>query len=336
MPKKRIKVAVLCGGVSNEREISILSGKNIVTSLPKDRYDVSLVEITKNLKWILKDGKNKKTITLFDKNHGIAKSGLKRFDVAFIALHGAFGEDGKLQAILDLIGIPYTGSGVLASALGMDKIKTLGIAEKHGIKTPRLFLLTPESIYKANYDSLIESIGYPCVVKPNKSGSSVGITIVKNKKELPQAIKRGFKEDGKILIEEYINGRELTCGVMGNTGKTGVVALPPIEIIPSKPFFDYEAKYFSPDTQEICPAKVNKRITKEISRLSIKIHELLGCDGLTRSDFILSKNNNLYFLEINTIPGLTESSLCPKEAKAMGISFAEFLDKQIKLALVKR
>lgn len=316
---KKINIAIIGGGFSSEREISLKTSRQVAAVLPTDKYKVSFINIGKKNNWL-------KKIT-------------KKIDVAFIALHGKFGEDGKIQAILDYFQIPYTGSGVLASALGMNKIKCLEFIKKQGIRVPRSVILGKrEAIKIGSLNKCIKKdIGYPCVVKPNESGSSVGIAIVKNSAELKKAIKRAFKEDETLIIEEYIRGRELTCGVLGNTGKTKLSVLPPIEIIiHSSKFFDYKEKYFSKTVEEICPAEIGRETTNEVEKIAKLIHEALGCNGLTRSDFILSeKNNKIYFLEINTIPGQTKTSLCPKEAKALGWTFQEFVEKQIKLALVK-
>lgn len=308
------------GGTSNEREVSLWSGGQVISNLSQDLYEVSKIEITTDGKWLLN---NKTFLTIFPD-----RDLKQRFDVIFIALHGAFGEDGKVQAILDTLQIPYTGSGVLASALGMNKAKTMELLMSHKVRMPRTISLQK--------DNEMPTITFPCVVKPNTAGSSVGVSIVKNKKELNPALHKAFKEDKIALIQEYIEGRELTCAVAGNSSDNNLIALPPIEIVSPGTFFDYKAKYLSKKTREICPAPIDKKISAELISLSKKVHLALGCDGLTRSDFILSKKNNkLYFLEINTIPGLTEASLCPKAAKAAGMSFPEFLDKQIKLALLK-
>jgi len=333
MPKKKIRVAVVCGGLSSERDVSLKSGEQVAKSLPRKIYNVSKIEITKDGRWLL----GKKSLTLFDPKAGIAQNDLKRFDVVFVALHGKFGEDGKVQAILDVLGVPYTGSGALASALGMHKEKTNEIIQSAGVLVPKFVSLSQRNAKNMRLIRITvrRDIGYPCVVKPNESGSSVGITIVQNEKGLEEAIHEAFLEDASILIQKYIRGKELTCAVMGNSGTTALHALPIVEIIPDGIFFDYNAKYLSKKTQEICPANVNKRITRKVQELSKIVHQALGCDGLTRSDFILTSGGKLYFLEINTIPGLTEASLCPKEARAAGMSFGEFLDRQISLALLK-
>lgn len=279
-------------------------------------------------------------MALMDQNKGLAKSELKTLDLVFLVLHGKYGEDGRIQSLLDLLQIPYTGSNVLASAMGMNKLKTIALLENQSIKIPETIALFS---LPSNLSNLLKKIqltltGFPVIVKPNGSGSSVAVSIVKNKNELMPSIKKAFNEDSTVLIQKYIKGREITCGVWGNSEKTPIDPLPPIEIIVhDEPFFDYQAKYLSQKTEELCPAPLDERQTQKVQNLAIKVHALLGCDGLTRSDFILSENDQqFYFLEINTIPGLTKESLCPKEAKTAGLSFSEFLDKQIELALLKQ
>lgn len=335
MPKKKIKVLVISGGPSSEREISLKTGEQIAKFLPRKKYDPYLVEITKEGKWLLRGKTSEPSLT---EELSLKKHEFEPFDVAFIGMHGKFGEDGTIQALLGTVGIPYTGSGVLASALGMNKLKTLEFVSKNNIRTPNFLSITfpiSSSRLKILHKDIQKNIGYPCVIKPNQAGSSIGISIVKKSNDLNHALKTALKEDSVVLVEEYISGTELTCATMGNTAQTELIALPPVEIIPEGEFFDYDSKYSSKVTQEICPARINKKITKELQSITTKVHELLGCDGLTRSDFILTKNGKLYFFEINTIPGLTEGSLSPKEAAAAGFSFGEFLDKQLELALLR-
>jgi D-alanine-D-alanine ligase len=339
MAKRKINVLVLCGGPSNEREISLKSGAQIAKALSKNKYQLTLAEIAKDGRWLLRDGtnnslENPKALTPTSRN-----ATMQKFDVAFVGMHGRFGEDGKVQALLEMIGIPYTGSGVLASALGMNKMRTLEIVNRYGIKTPRFMALHSMPI-KKNFAALQQkiehSIGYPSVIKPNESGSSIGISIVHKKDDVFDAMKIAFQEDVIILIEEYIKGKEFTCAVMGNTGQSALVALPPVEIVPPGEFFDYKAKYSSIETKEICPARLSKSQTKKIQTLAQKAHAFIGCDGLSRSDFILTTRGEFYFLEINTIPGLTEASLAPKAATAHGMPFSKFLDAQIQLAMKKK
>ncbi|MEA3450095.1 MAG: D-alanine--D-alanine ligase [Patescibacteria group bacterium] len=340
MPEK-IKIAVISGGLSNEREVSLKSGEQVFSNLDDEKYEKYLIEITKDGKWLatrnnlqIEDKSKNKSLVIMDSEKGITENDLNVYSVVFLALHGTFGEDGRMQSVLDILGVPYTGSGVLASALGMDKLKSSQFVRALGIKTPN-FLNFYDKNNIDNIDKQIESkIGYPCVVKPTESGSSIGISIVKERKDLNEAIKKAYDEHDKIIIEEFIEGREITCGVLGNNFDKKLEALPPVEIISKNEFFDYNAKYFSEDTEEICPTEISNNLTSQIQDYAKKIHRALGCDGLTRSDFIL-RDGEFYFLEVNTLPGLTEQSLCPKEARAAGMSFSEFIDRQVNLAIEK-
>ncbi|MHB8870933.1 MAG: D-alanine--D-alanine ligase family protein [Candidatus Doudnabacteria bacterium] len=307
----KLKIAVLSGGISNEREVSLNTAEQILSNIPKDKYEVFKVDVNSDLKWI-EELKNNKP------------------DVAFIALHGKFGEDGRTQAVLEYLGIKYTGSGVLSSAFGMDKIRCSDFLSHSGLNIPKIVSFQKGVDFNEALSVVKEKISFPCVVKPNESGSSVGVTICQNEDMFEQGLENAFKEDDLVLVEQYIKGQELTSGVLGNTGGE-LLALPPIEIIPHKQFFDYAAKY-QKESDEICPANISEELTKEVQQASVLAHKLLGCRGLTRTDFIFD-GQKLFFLEINTLPGQTKESLCPKEASAIGLSFAEFLEKQIQLAL---
>lgn len=310
-------VGVLAGGRSNERAVSLKSAEQVAHNLPTNKYDVHIIEIP--------DGS---IAPVFDQLQGI--------DVAFIAMHGTYAEDGRIQGLLDMLGIPYTGSGVLASAIGMNKAKTCELVGLHGVRSPQFFELYAMS---ENTQTLAEKIkndiGFPCVIKPNESGSSVGVSIIHDESAIEAAVRTAFAEDDSVLVEQYIKGREVTCGVLGNTYQTELRALPIVEIIAKASFFDYHAKYESKETQEICPANLSPTLVEQIQHMAKHAHEALECNGLTRSDFMIAQDGTPYFLEINTIPGITEASLCPKEAKAAGISFPEFLSMQIELALAK-
>ena len=308
---KKLHVGVLFGGTSSEREVSLISGKEVCANLPHDRYEVTPVEIQADGSWQIEP-----------------KDCAAKFDVVFIALHGGDGEGGAVQQILDDAHVPYTGSHAAASALAMDKARANQTVATAGITIPREITLekTPDA------EQSVITFGLPAVIKPNRSGSSVGVSIVTQKDQIAAALKAAFAEDSTIVVQEYITGRELTCGVMGNHYST-ITPLPPVEIIPATTFFDYHAKYHATDTQEICPAQLTEDQTKAIQQQAVTIHQALGCDGLTRSDFIMQSNGTLVYLETNTIPGMTPASLCPKEAKAAGMSLADFYSRQIELAL---
>ncbi len=311
----KTKIAVLCGGPGSEREVSLKSGAYIAQSLDAKKYDVRLVELPADENEISK----------------IVRKLPGATDFAFVGLHGKFGEDGEIQKLLDDAHVPYTGSSALSSALGMDKIQTMNIAIRNGLNVAPFFAIVKNFPEEFAPQAVHDGFGYPCVVKPNGSGSSVGVKIVERESELAPALDQAFAEDGVVIIQAYVKGREFTCGVLGNDG-VKLLPLPPIEIIPAGKFFDFDAKYNSSETQEICPAHIPPKLTKEIQATSAKAHELLKCDGLTRSDFIYGEDGKLYFLEINTTPGMTEASLCPKAAEALGWSFAELLDKIMDLA----
>lgn len=339
---KKLNIAIIAGGFSNEREISLLTATQIAKYLPADKFEVKIIEITAEKTWLIRGdmkeiGDSAGTDELAIINNNLDRLNISEgIDVAFLALHGKFGEDGRIQAMLDYWQIPYTGSGVLASALGMNKLKCIEILNSYGIKTaPHLVVKGRDVDIEKLHQLVSGSFGYPVVVKPNESGSSVGVSIVKDFSQLKTALEAALKEDNLVLVEKYISGRELTCAVMGNSGDKELLALPPIEIIsPAGEFFDYQNKYFSGKTKDICPADISPGLNEEIKETSKRVHAILGCDGLTRSDYILH-NGELFFLEINTIPGLTEVSLAPRSANAIGLSFAEFLEKQINMALSK-
>jgi D-alanine-D-alanine ligase len=329
----KLRVAVLMGGKSDEREVSLVSGKNVVLALDKERYEVVPIEISADGKrWQVMDQKaiessnptigrkaTEQSLTLVknsDKSLNLPQTGLKA-DVVFIALHGKYGEDGVVQGLLDYIGIPYTGCGVLASAMGMNKVMFKRLIDSLGIKTAKWW------IYE-----LGKKYPIPSVVKPSNNGSSVGVSIVKTKDELMKAIELAGKYDQEILIEEYIKGIEISCGVLGNENP---VALPVIEIVPKNEFFDYEAKYTGSKSEEICPARISEKVTEKVQDLTVQIFKAIGGRGFGRVDMII-KDDIPYVLEINTIPGLTPNSLLPKEAKAAGLSYNQLLDKMIELA----
>lgn len=310
-----MKIVVVAGGHSNEREVSLMTGKQIASALKSD-HQVDLLEL-------------KEPHTYIDNLRAIKD----KADLVFIALHGKYGEDGLVQAVLDLLEIPYTGSGVLASALAMDKVLTFDFLQKHGIQIADYFVIYNSYKLDEVKEHVIKRLDYPCIVKPNKSGSSVGISLVEDEDKLEKALQEALQEDGVVIIQKYIKGRELTCAVMGNSHQTDLETLPVAEIITNEgKFFDYNNKYFSDKTEEVAPADVDPKVAEKVQLLAKKAHLVIGCRGLTRSDFILSKEDQLYFLEINTIPGQTEASLCPKEAKAAGMSFQEFILKQVDLA----
>ncbi len=306
MAKKKLKVALIFGGTSEERKVSLESAKMVAKFLDKKKYQVVSIEISKNGK-----------IPFFK---------LSNIDVAFIVIHGPGGEDGTIQGMLEVLGIKYTGSGVLASSLAMDKAKTKRIVTQEGIKIAPHIIVT-----KNNFKKYLSKLKGKIVIKPNRIGSSIGVSVTDNKSEIKAGIINALKHDGEVIIEPFIRGREFTVPVLGNKNPK---ALPVIEIVPKvSKFFDYKAKYEIGGSDEIVPAPISKTLAKLLQDQSVLIHELIGAKGVTRSDFIVTNNGDIFFLEINTIPGMTNNSLVPKSAAAAGISYVKLLDKIIQLAL---
>lgn len=319
---KKKKVAVLMGGPSEEHEVSLLSGKNILAGLDKEKYEAEAIFIDQKGNWAIKpeDLKNK-------------------FDIAFIALHGPYGEDGTVQSILEEVMMPYTGSGVYASALAMNKFLSGQIFKEAGLKIPPTRLISKINWLK-NKSAILKDISLylekPWVVKPNNQGSSIGTTLVKDFSQLEEAIETAFRFSRFVLVQKYIFGREITCGVLDFGFAHSISALPPTEIIPlGSDFFNYQSKYDSKKNKEITPAPLADSLISAIQKTAMTAHRLIGCKAMSRLDMILGKDNNIYILEINTIPGLTEVSLLPKAAQAKGISFQKLLDIIIFASLKK-
>lgn len=339
---KKTRVIVLMGGRSSEHEVSILSGTNVVSAIDTKKYEALPVVISKSgnswkltTKEALKQlndtlslrGTSKEIILSEQKNIPSADSiNEKSADVVFIAMHGPFGEDGTIQGMLELTGIPYTGSGVLSSALGMDKVAFRKIMSFEKILIPKYVVYKKGESIKSVFKKLGK---LPYFVKPSKQGSSVGASIVKRKKDLPKAIEEALLYDNEVLIDEYLKGAEVTCGILGNDKLT---ALPVVEIVPIKgEFFDYESKYTESGSEEIVPARIPNSLSRKIQKISMKVYKAIGCRGFGRVDFII-KRGKPYVLEINTIPGLTPMSLLPKAAKAADISYTELIDTIINYA----
>jgi len=294
--KKLLRIGVIAGGISSEREISLLTGENIYRSLLKSGYNTTFIDLKNDF-----------------------YNDLKKINLAFLALHGRYGEDGTVQGLMEVMKIPYTGSGVLGSAIAINKILTKKILDYENILTPQYITLDIDGKNNpANTGLFIgEKLSYPVIVKPNSEGSTIGVNIVGSDEQLEYAIEDASKYDKKILIEKYINGRELTVSVIGKDP----VALPIIEIKPRSGFYDYEAKYTKGMTEYVVPAELPGELSCHISETAVKCHKVLECSGISRSDFILDSKNNAYFFELNTMPGMTATSLVPKAAGAAGIDF---------------
>lgn len=346
MKKGKAKVLVLMGGTSAERDVSLVTGEAVVGALKQAGYEVVALDTAKGTQLLANNGKYLqdgvrseppdvkdlqkserelilKTIETFD---------FSEIDVIFLALHGGSGENGMIQALLDMTGKPYTGSGMLSSALCMDKAMSKKIFERDGIPTPRWFLLGKEKLKDiSTIESLIQSnLDFPVVIKPNDQGSTIGFSIVHTSSKLKEAIEKAEYYSNEVLFEEYISGRELTVGILEDE------SLPVVEIVPEHEVYDYECKYTGGKSKYICPAELPKHKTEEIQAYALKAFKGLKCEGYARADFRYSQNEKFYCLEINSLPGMTSTSLVPKAAKVAGISFSQLIDRIVKSALKKK
>lgn len=317
MPK--LHVAIISGGISAEREVSLRSGAEIKRHLDPNKYEVTDYDPATDILRLVKDAMDGK------------------IDIAFIILHGRGGEDGTIQGLLELLKIPYTGSGVFASSAAMDKTKSKQLYRQAGMAVAKDAIINKDNSVD-EIEVAVAGLTYPLFIKPNKEGSSFGAGIARTKDQVVEAIKRALEFDDTVLAEEYIDGTEITGAVLGNKKAE---ALPLIEIVPAahNEFFNYEAKYDG-STKEICPARVNEEIAKRARDIACKAHGLLGCRGFSRTDMIIPRDPERYggkdtiiVIETNTLPGMTSESLFPKAAKEHGLDFPALLDVLIKLAL---
>jgi D-alanine-D-alanine ligase len=256
-------------------------------------------------------------------------------DVAFIALHGPYGEDGTIQGLLEFAGIPYTGSGVLASALAMDKRRARHVMAFNGVPVPASLAVERETLSAREGGlarEIAQTLGFPCVVKPNAQGSSIGVSIVRAPAELPRALEAAFALGDLVLVEEYLTGVEVTCGILDDPDVGGPVALPLVEIVPAREFFDYEAKYTPGAAEEICPARLPPAAVWRAQAAALRAYRALGCADFARVDLFV-READVVVLEVNTIPGLTTESLLPKAARAAGIEFPVLVERVITSAL---
>ncbi|MHB1377583.1 MAG: D-alanine--D-alanine ligase [Candidatus Humimicrobiaceae bacterium] len=299
--KHDIKVGVICGGISSEREISLKTGEGIFNALKNSGYNAEYIDFK---------GDN---ISVF-----------KNIDIAFLALHGKYGEDGTVQGVLELLKVPYTGSGILASSLAIDKIFAKKIFAFEKISTPSYIGLNLNGSINIEEikNDVIKIIGYPLVVKPSREGSTIGITIIQDDSDLEDAINFAKIYDHRILLEKFISGRQMTVSLIGDKP----TALPLIEIRPKSGFYDFKSKYTAGLTEYITPAVIESNLSENIKELAVKTHNCLGCYGISRVDLILDDNNKPFILEINTMPGMTATSLVPKAAAAAGISFERLVE----------
>lgn len=303
------KVGVLFGGRSAEREVSLMSGSGVLAALRSKGIDAHPFDPAER---------------------SLAELAAEKFDRVFIALHGRYGEDGTLQGVLEQLGIPYTGSGVMASAIGMDKVYTKLIWLMHGLPTPKYALLDPDTELR----KVCGELGLPLIVKPPHEGSTIGITKVVGSSGMKEAYDLAAKFDDVVLAEEFISGREFTVAVLGKGA--AAKALPVTEIIAPEGNYDYQNKYFTDDTKYLCPAPLDARTTEEFHRIAVEAYRALGCEGWGRVDILLrTADNKPFLLEINTSPGMTSHSLVPMAARAAGISYEDLCVEILRSASLK-
>ena len=351
---KKIRLALIFGGKSEEHEVSLVSARNIYQALDKKKYDVTLIGIDKTGRWLpfpaealLKysyestislDTYNKKSVVSLAPatsrivfSQGATKQ--KPFDVVFPVLHGPYGEDGSVQGLLKLMGVPFVGAGVLGSAVGMDKDVMKRLLRDAVLPIGR-FEVVKSHESTPSFAKMKKLLGLPLFIKPANLGSSVGVSRVTNEKEYRAALKKAFQYDTKVLIEEYIEGREIECAVLGNDNPQASV---PGEVITNKThhtFYSYEAKYLDESGAEIAiPAKLSQKQSKEVRQLAVRVFQILCCEGMGRVDFFLKSDGTFVVNEINTIPGFTNSSMYPKMWEVSGLSYQKLLDTLIQLAL---
>ncbi len=333
--KLRMKIAVLFGGTTAERDVSIASGTEVIKALREAGHEVVAVDtargvlpppdeerlLTSGVAPVAPELAELDLLSTGDASALTRDPQFRDVEVVFLALHGGTGEGGQLQALLDLVGIPYTGSGMLGSAMAMDKDISKRLVRAAGIPTPE-WLMAPVDAREA-----VERLALPLVVKPSKQGSSVGLTVVRRADEVDDAVEEAFRYDDEVMLEQFIAGRELTVPILADA------ALPVGEIVPQHEIFDYECKYQPGMSEEIFPAHIEPSLAARAQDLALKSHRALKLGGFSRVDFRLDADGGLWFLEVNTLPGMTAASLFPKAARAAGISFRELCTLLCRLAL---
>jgi D-alanine-D-alanine ligase len=310
--EKRIRVALLAGGRSGERDVSLKGALGVEKALDPRKFIVTRYDPATDLATLAQDAPS--------------------IDVAFILLHGLYGEDGTVQGFLDLLGVPYQGSGVLGSAMAMDKNLAKIMYRLHDLPVAEWEMARFDDVQSP--ERLVERLHFPLVIKPVRAGSSLGMSIARTVDELATGIKAAYEYDSQVMVEQFIEGREITGGVLGNDE---LVALPLVEIIPNEefPFFDYTAKYQPGASRELCPAPIRDELREKAQQLALKAHRALQLRGYSRTDMILTKEGEIYILETNTIPGMTPTSLLPQAAAVSGLDFPALLERLIELALQK-
>ena len=345
---RKYNVALLMGGPSREHNVSLESGKMVINHIDYEKYNLFPIIINRDGTWSVYDSSAVAHTPIFESDPSQwqaypqtlslpnALSHIKQMDVDifFNVMHGAYGEDGTIQGVLEAYNMPYTGSNVLASSLAMDKILYKQFLTGAGVCVPDSIFITPTDMRDISsfVDEITGRLGFPCVIKTPSSGSSIGVELCRNSKELMDTAKKLLPIDNRLVIERFIEGREFTCAVLGNANTRDILALPPTEIISKNPFFDFEAKYTPDKAEEITPAQINQSLTQALRKIAITVHNLLGCNGLSRTD-MLWDNENIFVLETNTIPGMTANSLLPKAALAYGMTLTQLIDNIIQYGL---
>ena len=354
-----MKIVVLCGGLSTERNISFLTGTKVCKALRSKGHQAVLVDLFMGLEDVTEDpaslfenlpelasrsfdgtapdlnevreSRKWKSPSLFGK--GVLEI-CSMADIVFVALHGMNGEDGRVQATFDMLGIPYTGSGYLGAAMAMDKMITKDMVKDKGVRTPAWKTFNAGAITSGEdltqtAEAIAAQIEAPCVIKTPTGGSSVGVFMVSGQDGIKPAVEKCLQFGPDVLVEQMIEGREFTCGVLLDK------ALPSVEIVPKVDFYNYENKYKAGATEEVCPGRCTPEVERQMGEMALKVHRILGLRTYSRSDFIVDKYDNAWFLEVNTLPGMTPTSLVPQEAEAVGISYEELCEIIVNDALQK-
>lgn len=356
MPKiTKKRIGILFGGRSSEHEVSVTSANAILNAIDAAKYEIELIGITKKGEWVVADDARKllngeqvnpssrlfipadpveNKIAVMDKKNDAIERYIEKLDAVFPVLHGPFGEDGTIQGLFEMTGIPYVGAGVMSSAVAMDKVIMKNVLKARKLPVTKSMHFLRSEWEKDNLDVYSTAgavVGYPCFIKPANGGSSVGISRANNLKEFIPAVELALEFDRKILVEKAINAREIECSVLGNDNPEASVLG---EIIPSREFYDYNAKYIDNTSELIIPAKLSKDTSDWIREMAVIAYKELDCSGMARIDFLLDKvKDKIYINEINTIPGFTSISMYPKMWEASGVSFTQLIDKLIGLAL---
>lgn len=347
----KIKVAVIFGGVSSEHDVSLISATNVIQNLPKDKYEIICVGITKKGRWYYYPGDVKliatgewekssdctSAVLSPDPIHkGFIKlepndTSIQKVDVLFPVLHGKNGEDGTIQGLFEMSGIPYVGCDTIASADCMDKGVTHTILDASGIRTAKYRVIIQSELNHLDEKckEFAEALGFPLFVKPANCGSSIGINKATDLEELENAVKFAFAHDKKVIVEEFISGKEIECAVFGNEAPIASIIG---EISPANDFYDYEAKYILGSTNLYIPARIEEKSSDMVREIAVKAFKAMGCTGLSRVDFFIQKDGTIILNEINTMPGFTPISMYPKLMDAIGVPYADLLDKLIKFA----